>query len=104
MVSVLAIAFLVLDRWMVRYRGLPGTAKVEAVELVQTLPKRVWEVLLEVTPTDRSTASFRRRARWNESDYWPQVQELAPGVQVEVRFRRAPRPLVLPAKHTNAVL
>jgi hypothetical protein len=97
-ISLTGLAVLFLDRWFVRARGLPGVAIVEDSDLVQTLPRKIWEVRIEVIPDDRSTGSFKRRARWSEKDFAAQAQTLSPGIRLRVRFRRAPRPLVMPIK------
>jgi hypothetical protein len=97
-ISVTALTILFLDRWHVRRRGLAGTAIVEESELVRTLPRKIWAVRVDVIPDDRSTGSFRCRARWSEVDYAAQAQTLSPGIWLRVRFRRAPRPLVMPMK------
>jgi hypothetical protein len=95
-ISALALTIFFLDRWLVSWRGLPGTAIVEESELIRTLPRKIWEVRIEVIPDDRSTGSFRRRARWSEENFAAQAQALSPGIELRVRFRRAPRPLVMP--------
>jgi hypothetical protein len=72
--------------------------------LIQTFPRKIWEVRIEVIPDDRSTGSFKRRARWSEKDFTAQIQTLSPGIRLRVRFRRVPRPLVMPIKFGSASL
>ena len=96
--SVTALAILFLDRWFVSTRGQTGMAIVEVSDLVRTLPRKIWEVRVDVIPDDRSTGSFKSRARWSEVDFTAQAQMLSPGIWLRVRFRRAPRPLVMPMK------
>ena len=84
------------DRWLVSRRGIPGDALVERTELVQTLPRKVWEVRIQVIPEDISCLSFKRTVLWAEREFRNQIEDLEPGATLRVRFRRAPRPLVMP--------
>ena len=72
------------------FRYQPG----DEAALIQTLPRKVWEVKLQVTPEDRTTGPFRSRMLWSEGSFAP--TPLLPGTNLPVRFRRAPRPLVMP--------
>jgi hypothetical protein len=103
-ISVTGLALFFLDRWFVSTRGLPGVAIVEESVLIQTFPRKIWEVRIEVIPDDRSTGWFKRRARWSEKDFTAQIQTLSPGIRLRVRFRRVPRPLVMPIKFGSASL
>lgn len=88
--------FIKWDRWLVSRRGVPGDALIERIELVQTLPRKVWEVRIEVVPEDIPNLSFKRTVLWAEREFRNQIEDLEPGATLRVRFRRAPRPLVMP--------
>jgi hypothetical protein len=83
------------DRWYVQRFGERGVALITESELAQTLPRKVWRVKLQVIPQDKTCGSFRTEALWQDAKFDPQShQEESP---VAVRFRRAPRPIVMPS-------
>jgi hypothetical protein len=96
--SVCVVAFAKLDRWLVSVRGLPGIALIEHAELIQTLPRRVWELKVEVFPEDIPNLNVKRTVRWAESEFKPSMPQLQPSTRLQIRFRRSPRPLIMPRK------
>ena len=91
----LTIGWVHLDRWLVSIRGIAGTAVIKDAWRTRTLPREVWELRVEVTPDDRPS-SFSRKVIWFAGEFEPQIQTLAPGTQLRVRFRRGRRPFVVP--------
>jgi hypothetical protein len=83
-----------LDQWFVARYGLTGIAFIEQAELIENLPKRIWEVKIKVLPDDKDYTFFKSTARWPEQKFAP--KRLSTGSSVAVRFRRAPRPVVVP--------
>ena len=88
-------AFAHVDRWYVQRFGERGLALIEDLELVQTLPRKIWKVKLQVTPLDRTCGSFRTQAFWQNAKFNPHSHEGS--APIAVRFRRAPRPIVMPS-------
>jgi hypothetical protein len=88
-------AFTHIDRWYVRRFGEHGVALITELELVQTLPRKVWRVKLHVSPLDKACGSFRIEALWQDAGFDPRSHQ-GPA-EIPVRFRRAPRPIVMPA-------
>lgn len=83
------------DRWYVQRFGECGVALITELELAQTLPRKVWRVKLQVSPLDKTCGSFRTEALWQDAKFRP--QSCQGDVQISVRFRRAPRPIVMPS-------
>jgi hypothetical protein len=88
-------AFAYSDRWYVQRFGERGVALITELELAQTLPRKVWRVKLLVSPLDKTCGSFRTEALWQNAKFRP--QSCQGEVQIPVRFRRAPRPIVMPS-------
>jgi hypothetical protein len=83
-----------LDRWWVQYHGEHGHAVLQDLELVQTYPRKIWAIKLKVIPEDPSDGEFRSRPLWKEGTFDPLVHTV--GTTIPVRFRRMPRPIVMP--------
>src|ERR1700751_5449372 len=94
--SACIVVWVKWDRWMVSRRGIPGTGVVITAELVRTLPQKMWEVRIEVVPADIPNLSYKRTVRWLEREFADQAEILEPGTKLQLRFRRFPRPLIMP--------
>ncbi|MBB6146184.1 hypothetical protein HNQ77_004156 [Silvibacterium bohemicum] len=95
---VFALVYTKLDRWFVSVQGIPGFAIVKSVEQIRTLPERMWEVTIEVFPEDIPNLMFQRTMQWTDSEFQDRTPMPEPNGRLPIRFRRAPRPLVMPMK------
>ena len=92
---LLVLGYFSLSRQWVRWFGHPALATVIHAERVANLPSALTLVTLDITP-DKQPAyvRIRRSARWSEHLVHP--DQLAPGVQLRVRYRLARHSIVMP--------